>query len=138
MNRIIATGLFLLPLASLGGCVGVRRELTVESAPAGALVYLNGDEIGRTPVTKEFLYYGTMDVKLRKDGYELLEDRPRVWAPAWQIPPLDLLAEAVSVTDRHKLSYELTPKEQGADPATLVQRGAELRGKLESSKLKVK
>src|SRR5688572_11911604 len=108
--------LVLLPLALLAGCVGVRRELTVESEPAGALVYLNGDEVGRTPLTREFVYYGTVDLKLRKDGYELLEDRPRVWAPFWQIPPIDLIAEALSLTDRHRLSYELTPKEQGADP----------------------
>ena len=138
MNWMTAKTLCLLSLALAGGCVGVRRELTVESEPPGALVYLNGDEIGRTPVTKEFLYYGTMDVQLRKDGYELLEDRPRVWAPVWQIPPLDLVAEAFSATDRHKLSYELTPKEQGADPATLVQRGVELKAGLQSSAVKPK
>jgi hypothetical protein len=126
----------LISLALMSGCVGVRRELTVESDPPGALVYLNGEEVGRTPVTKEFLYYGTVDLKLRKDGYELLEDKPNVWAPIWQIPPIDLIAEAFSGTDRHKLSYELTAKEQGADPKQLVERGAELRGQLESSEVK--
>jgi hypothetical protein len=128
--------LLSLALAGGGGCVGVRRELTVESEPAGALVYINGDEIGRTPMTKEFIYYGTLDLKLRKDGYETLEDRPRVWAPWWQVPPIDLVAEAFSATDRHKLSYELRPKERGADPQELLRRGAELSGKLESSKVK--
>ena len=130
----------LVPLVSVTGCVGVRRELTVESEPAGALVYVNGDEIGRTPVTKEFLYYGTMDVRLRKDGYETLEDRPRVWAPVWQIPPIDLITEAsaVPIVDRHRLSYELTPKEIGADPEELVRRGVQLRGELQSSKVKPK
>jgi hypothetical protein len=126
----------LLSLTLAGGCVGVRRELTVESEPAGALVYVNGDEVGRTPVTKEFLYYGTLDLRLRKDGYETLEDHPRVWAPWWQIPPIDLVAEAFSPTDRHKLSYELTPKEQGADQQELLRRGAELSGQLESSQVK--
>ena len=128
--------LLLLPLALLAGCVGVRRELTVESEPAGALVYLNGEEVGRTPLTYPFLYYGTMDVKLRKDGYETLEDRPRVWAPFWQIPPLDLVTEAMSFTDRHRLSYELTPRRADVEPEELVQRGTELRAKLQSSKVK--
>ena len=106
--------LMLLPLVvAAAGCVGVRRELTVESEPAGALVYINGEEVGRTPLVHPFLYYGTMDVKLRKDGYETLEDAPRVWAPFWQVPPLDLFAEAFSLTDRHRLSYELTPLPPG-------------------------
>src|SRR5688500_2863957 len=96
----------LLALTALHtvGCAGVRRELTVESDPPGALVYLNGDEVGRTPMTREFTYYGTMDLQLRKDGYQTLSARPRVWAPLWQIPPIDLLAEAFPLTDRHKLS----------------------------------
>jgi hypothetical protein len=134
MNPVPAIFVLLL-LLLVSGCVGVRRELTVESEPAGAIVYLNGDEVGRTPMTRDFIYYGTMDLKLRKDGYETLEDRPRVWAPWWQVPPLDLVTEAMSLTDRHKLSYELTPKEQGPDLQQLVQRGVELRGELQSSEV---
>jgi hypothetical protein len=128
--------LFVAPLLLAGGCVGVRRQLTVDSQPPGALVFLNGDEIGRTPVTYDFTFYGTMDVKLRKDGYETLEDAPKVWAPWWQVPPIDLIAEAFSATDRHALSYELTPKQQDAPPEELVHRGEELRQQLESSQVK--
>ena len=138
MDRTIAGSLVLSLAVLAGGCVGVRRELTVESEPAGALVYLNGDEVGRTPLTKEFVYYGTFDLKLRKDGYETLEDRPRVWAPFWQVPPIDLVAEALSLTDRHRLSYELTPKVSNPDPQELVDRGIELRGKLGSSEVKTR
>ncbi len=130
--------MLLPPLLLATGCVGVRRELTVESEPAGALVYLNGDEVGRTPLTRDFVYYGTFDVKLRKEGYETLEDRPRVWAPWWQVPPIDLVAEAFPLTDRHRLSYELTPAEQGADPQELVRRGSELRGELQASEVQPK
>ena len=127
----------LLPVALLSvGCVGVRRELTVQSEPAGALVYINDEEVGRTPLTHEFIYYGTMDVKLRKDGYETLADTPKVWSPWWQIPPIDLVAEALSLTDRHQLSYELTPKVQGAPPEELVRRGEELRTRLQSSEVR--
>jgi hypothetical protein len=122
-----------VPLLVAGGCVGVRRQLTVNSQPPGALVYMNGDEIGRTPLTYDFTYYGTMDLRLRKQGYETLEDKPKVWAPWWQIPPIDLIAEAFSATDRHTLSYELTPKRQDAPPEELVRRGEELREQLESS-----
>jgi hypothetical protein len=125
-------------LVATTGCVGVRRELTVESEPAGAVVYLNGDEVGRTPMTKEFTYYGTADVVLRKEGYETLQDRPRVHAPWWQVPPFDLIAEAFALTDRQRLSYELTPKEQILDLDALVQRGQELRGDLRGSEVRPK
>jgi hypothetical protein len=128
--------LLVAPLLLAGGCVGVRRQLIVNSQPPGALVYLNGDEIGRTPVTYDFTYYGTMDLRLRKDGYETLEATPKVWAPWWQVPPIDLIAEAFSATDKHALSYELTPKQQDAPPEELVRRGEELRLQLESSHVK--
>jgi hypothetical protein len=134
-NRATLLLLALLPIVTGGGCVGTRRELTVESDPAGALVYMNGEEVGRTPLTRAFVYYGTVDLKLRKDGYELLEDTPRVWAPWWQVPPIDLVAEALSLTDRHRVSYELTPQQQGADLKELVDRGVELRGELRSSEV---
>jgi hypothetical protein len=42
----------------------------------------------------------------------------------------------MSLTDEHKLSYEMSPKEQSPDLQLLVQRGSELRGKLESSEVK--
>src|SRR4051812_21539996 len=49
----------------LSGCV--HRVVTVQSDPPGALVYMNEEEIGRTPVSKEFLWYGNYDMVLRKD-----------------------------------------------------------------------
>src|SRR5688572_14187435 len=135
MTGKFACVLSLLSLA--GGCVGVRRELTVESDPPGALVYLNGDEVGRTPMTREFTYYGTVDLQLRKDGYQTLSARPRVWAPLWQIPPIDLLAEAFPLTDRHKLSYTLKPEAEGdLDKPALIDRAARLASQLRSSEVK--
>lgn len=126
----------LLALQAVG-CSGVRRELTVESDPPGALVYLNGDEVGRTPMTREFTYYGTMDLQLRKDGYRTLSARPRVWAPLWQVPPIDLLAEALPLTDRHKLSYTLKPQAEGeVNKAALIERAARLGSQLRSSEVR--
>src|SRR5258706_9997592 len=59
----------LLPaLALVAGCV--ERTMTIKSDPPGALVYLNDREIGRTPVTRDFTWYGDYQVEIRKDGYE--------------------------------------------------------------------
>ncbi len=56
----------LAAAAGLTGCV--ERTITVTSDPSGALVYLNDTEIGRTPVTVPFTFYGTYDVRLEHDG----------------------------------------------------------------------
>ena len=137
-GRVIRAGLPLLALAVLaGGCAGVRRELTVESNPPGALVYLNGDEVGRTPMRKAFVWYGTYDVQLRKEGYRTLDAETKVWAPWWQIPPIDLLAEVFPLTDRHRRSYTLTPEPAGGvDKPALIDRAAQLGSMLESSEVR--
>ena len=125
----------LLPLLLLAGC-GVERTLTVRSDPPGALVYLNGEEAGRTPMRKNFVWYGTYDVQLRKEGYVTESADTKVWAPWWQIPPIDLLAEVLPLPlqDNHVVKYRLTREtERQTDPALLIDRAAEMRGKLRSS-----
>src|ERR1043165_4777491 len=56
-----------------GGCV--RRTLTVTTDPPGAVIYLNGVEAGRTPLERDFVFYGTYDVAVRKEGYETLKTK---------------------------------------------------------------
>ena len=124
----------LLPVVA--GC-GVERTLTVRSEPPGALVYLNGEEAGRTPMRKSFLWYGTYDVQLRKEGYVTRSAETRVWAPWWQIPPIDLLAELVPLPlqDNHSVTYRLrqAPARQ-SDPLLVIDRAREMREKLQSSR----
>jgi hypothetical protein len=117
------------------GCV--QRTLTVESDPPGALVMMNDQEIGRTPFTREFTWYGWYDIQLRKPGYETLSTRAKVIAPIWQWPPLDLFAELVPLhlKDKHHLTYTLKPAStQPVDPQEMLARAGEIRGELRSSK----
>ena len=121
----------LLPLAA-AGCV--HRTLQIESSPPGALVYLNGEEAGRTPLRKEFLWYGTYDVQVRKEGYETLGHKEKVWAPWWQWPPIDLFAEALPLEDNHFARYELKPKTAATiDPQQVLGRAVRMRSQLKSS-----
>ena len=135
MRRAILIILTLFPLA---GC-GVKRTLTVNSNPAGALVYLNGTEVGRTPLTTEFTWYGTYDVELRKDGYDTLKTRGKVIAPWWQWVPFDFFAELMPFRphDKRHLDYAMKPTSPLAgDPNVMVYRAGEMRAQLESSKRK--
>jgi hypothetical protein len=65
--------LLLIALVCLGGCI--RRSITITSQPAGALVWLNDEEIGRTPVTVPFTYYGVYDVRLEHEGGWMPEEQ---------------------------------------------------------------
>jgi hypothetical protein len=81
------------------------------------------------------LWYGTYDLRLRQDGYTPVVKKAKVWAPLWQIPPFDLLAELVPfrLEDRHVLSYEMTPLPERVEPTELLSRAAAMRGQLQSS-----
>jgi hypothetical protein len=118
----------------IGGCV--ERRLTVTSEPEGALAYLNNQEIGRTPVTRDFNWYGNFDVQLRKEGYQTRKTSKHVTAPWWQWPPIDLLAEVLPLRlhDDRTIAFTLKPAStQPADPVALLDRATELRSKLQSS-----
>ncbi len=77
---IICIALFAVALT---GCV--ERLITVRSQPPGALVHLNDEEIGRTPVTVPFKFYGVYDVRLEHEGD---------WVPAPEAATLLNISEA--------------------------------------------
>lgn len=88
----VAILLALVFVLALPGCV--RRKLLISSEPAGALVYLNDQEVGRTPIEVPFTWYGTYDVRLERDGYAPLWTERTASAPWWDRPGIDLLTEA--------------------------------------------
>jgi hypothetical protein len=129
-----ATLLLLFSLLPIGGCV--EQTLSIDSNPPGALVYLNDQEVGRTPLTRDFKWYGDYDIQLRQEGYETLSTHHMLAAPAWNWVPLDLFAYIIPVTfkDHKSLSYSLKPMDPSKDqPTELVERAESLKGQLESS-----
>ncbi len=121
------TSFLLIPALALAGC-GVERTLRLESDPPGALVYLNGEEVARTPADVPLAWYGKYDVAVRKEGYETLKTQRWVVAPWWQWPPFDLAAELIPLPlrDRRRLSFELSPAAPG--DGGLLDRSEQLRG----------
>ena len=107
------------------GCV--ERTIHITSDPAGALVHLNDEEVGRTPVSVPFLFYGTYDVRLEHEGYKPLWTTQKTNAPWWETPGPDLIAEAIpnAKAEQHwHFSLELTPL---LDDQELVDRAWQLR-----------
>lgn len=79
--------------AALGGCV--RREIEVTTTPPGAILTLNGREVGRTPARIQFTFDGTYDVRLRLQGYESVAGSGTTDMPAWDFMGADLVAEVL-------------------------------------------
>jgi hypothetical protein len=115
----------LLVVATLIGCV--ERRLRLESDPPGALIFLNGEEVARTPAVVPLAWYGRYDVVARKAGYETVQADRWVVAPWWGWFPLDLLAELMPfrITHEPTLRVELRPVE--AVETGLIERAEELR-----------
>lgn len=110
------------------GCV--RRTISITSDPSGALVWLNGREIGRTPVSVEFLYYGEYDVQLVAEGYEPLLTTGKADAPLWDNVPLDFFAEITPGEKHSRIEWHYVMSPRDDDPAALLERARELRARL--------
>jgi hypothetical protein len=96
----------------LGGCV--ERKLTINTEPQGALVTLNDEEIGISPVTIEFNWYGDYNVRIAKQGYETLNTHRELKGPLHDHFPFDFFAEVLwpgRVVDEYEWSFQLNPYE---------------------------
>jgi hypothetical protein len=109
------------------GCV--ERRYTIRTDPPGALAVVNGQEIGITPVSAPFTYYGDREILLVKDGYETRRVIQPIRAPWWD----NLLTEVVTenlvpmnLRDERDFTYPLTPT-QIPEENDLLQRGESLR-----------
>lgn len=119
----------------LGGCAQPERKLIINSEPEGALVYLNGEEVGRTPMEYDFTWYSDYDVTLRKEGYETLKTHRSLKPPLKMWIPFDLFTEMMGGKDRQSWTFTMEPTpETSADAQALFSRAAELRGELRSSR----
>ena len=118
----------LAVLVVTSGCV--RRRLTVRSNPPGAVVYVDDQEIGTTPVSTPFTYYGTRKLQLFKDGFETLTVKQQISPPWYQIPPLDFISENLwlgEVRDERIVDFELQ-MQRIVPNQELLERAESLRG----------
>ncbi|MEM8783744.1 MAG: PEGA domain-containing protein [Planctomycetota bacterium] len=116
----------------LAGCT--QRTVTVTSEPKGALVWLNDREIGRTPVTVPFTFYGTYDVRLEAEGREPLWTTAEAKPPWWEHAPIDLMGEALGGEVALEWHFVLPNAKPTDDAATdrLIDHARQMRARLEA------
>ena len=92
------------------GCV--ERKLTINTQPQGALVILNDEEIGTSPVMVSFEWYGDYWVIINKEGFETLDTHRELKGPWYDHFPFDLLAmlNPKRTIDSYEWTFELAPK----------------------------
>jgi hypothetical protein len=140
-RHILTLGIAITGMV-LGGCV--ERRLVIGSDPDGALVLLNDREIGRTPISVPFTWYGDYDVRLRYEKNVGTAEDPKIVryylhthqktaAPWYEIIPLDLIAELlpVRIQDEQVWAFRV-PEVQAPTDAELFQRARALKAQMDS------
>lgn len=111
----------------LGGCV--ERQLTINTQPQGALVVLNDEEIGTSPVTVSFEWYGDYDVRISKEGFATLKTHRKLESPWYDAFPFDFFAQILNpdrIVDEYEWTFELAPKKK-ISREELIQNAEELK-----------
>jgi hypothetical protein len=110
-TRVLQVVLIVALLLPGVGCV--RRRLNVRTNPPGALVYVDNQQIGTTPCSVDFVYYGTREIRLVKPGFETLTVNQPIPTPWYEYPPLDFISEnlvASKIRDNRTVTYNLAPQ----------------------------
>lgn len=112
------------------GCSqNMHRRMTIKSDPPGALVLMEGEEVGYTPVAIVFNHYGTREITLIKDGYETVTAMQKIRTPWYQKVPLDLVTDnfsPVRIKDNTEYIFTLNRQEIVSNDQ-LLQRAKGLR-----------
>ena len=128
-NILVMTAFFIAALM-LGGCV--ERELKINTKPEGALVILNDEEIGTSPVTVSFEWYGEYYVRISKPGFETLDTHRKLKGPWYDLFPFDFFAQIVNpnrIVDSYEWTFELSPRKE-ITREELIQKAEKLKEQL--------
>ena|SRR5436190_2500136 len=129
-SRLIVAACMIASCMVTTGCV--RRRLTVRTNPPGAQVFVDDQEIGTTPCSAAFVYYGTRKITLMKDGYRTETIFQKIPPPWYELPPLDFLVENVvpleqrdeRIVDVQLVPEELVPQQKLLDRAQSLRDSA--------------
>ncbi len=113
VNSFWLLAVSLLAGITMSGCV--ERQLTINTVPSGALIELNDEQIGLSPVTVNFNWYGDYNVTVRKEGFETLKTHRELKGPWYDKFPFDFFAQVLNpkkIVDKYEWDFELEPKKE--------------------------
>ncbi|MBO7725002.1 MAG: PEGA domain-containing protein [Thermoguttaceae bacterium] len=111
------------------GCNGVRRRLTIRTDPPGATVWINDQEIGRTPISHNVTYSGTYKIRLAMEGKKTKTVMYAVKTPWYLWPGVDFISENLvpgELRDQQICEERMEP-DLVAAPEELFENAAQMR-----------
>jgi hypothetical protein len=102
----------LLMLLALGMTGCVERRMLIVSDPPGATAYVNGENVGLTPASVPYTYYGKYDVMLVRDGYQTTKYEWNLRRPWFGFFPIDFATEVLypgHIQDNRTKIFEMDP-----------------------------
>lgn len=109
-RRLAAVAVGLGCLFTYTGCV--ERRYTIRTDPPGALVVVNGEEIGPSPASRSFYFYGDREITLIRDGYKTETFIQPINAPWFDNYLTEFFTENVipmQMRDDREFKYTLKP-----------------------------
>ena len=112
------------------GCV--ERRMTIRTnvdSQGGALVSIDDQEVGYSPVSTGFTYYADREIRLIKDGHETVTVIQPVKAPWWDSLLVEFFVENLwpfTLRDDREFRYDLPPT-VAVGTGEVIQRGQQLR-----------
>jgi len=122
----LIVGLIVVLAVVAGGLSGcLERRMTITSEPPGASVTVNNVDVGRTPVTASFVYFGKYDVQLEHEGSEPLRVKAKASAPVYEYPPIDLVASMLPLTISTDVAwhFKLEPEQSRVQSREALEKG---------------
>lgn len=113
--------LLMLSVIIFTGCAtvisGVSQDITFESSPSGATVYLDGERYGVTPFTATLKKNKFKSFRVELDGYHIISrslgkevDLIALLSVFWDFGTTDVLSGAVMKYDSNSYFIELQEK----------------------------
>jgi hypothetical protein len=104
------TAVVVVLSCGLAGCV--ERRYTIRTEPPGALAIVNGEEIGPTPVSRSYVYYGPREITLIADGYQtqtIIQPMKRPWYDNYITEFFSENLIPWTIRDEREFVYQLQP-----------------------------
>jgi len=114
-------------------CLGcIERTISINTEPEEATVFLNDQEVGRSPIKVPFTWYGDYDIIIRKKGYQTICTHHRVRAPWYELPGIDIITECLipfTVHDDRVLDTFVLEPQQLPSKEVLLDAAADMRSR---------
>ena len=126
----VLTATAVLVATMFSGCI--ERSFEIRSDPPGALVVVDGVEMGITPIAQEFVHYGTRNIILSKQGFQRKTVAQKMEPPWYEYFPIDFFVEIVwpfPVRDSRIYAYLLEPATE-VDKKGVLKRADDLEKRM--------